>query len=263
MTGRGVLLAGATAGIGLATAHAFLKASPAYIVILGRREEGLSAAVAELESTRPATSTTKIIGMRCDISNQTHIDKLWSDLRTDNIPIDVLVLNAAATTNTRAECLRDMIPFFDMNVVAGLRMADCFLGQGPPIGKVLINVSSMAAHVTMGDRLKNAAYSASKAAGSAAFQFVADCRPAEEVQIINVHPGAILTGSARKAGYDEGTIPWDDGELTLYCIVTPEPLTALQLLSRARSSCGRLPSKLRSCMAGSCGVTGTSRSSWP
>jgi NAD(P)-dependent dehydrogenase (short-subunit alcohol dehydrogenase family) len=263
MSGKGVLLAGATAGIGLATAHAFLKASPAYIVILGRREEGLLGAFAELESARPVTSKTKIIDMRCDIGNQTHIDKLWSDLRTDNIPIDVLVLNAAATSNSGATRLQDMIPFFDMNVVAGLRMADCFLGQGPPTGKVLINVSSMAAHVTLGDQLSNVAYSASKAAGSAAFQFVADCKPVEEVQIINVHPGAILTGSARKAGYDEGTIPWDDRELTLYCIVTPQPLTSPQLLSRAHSSCGRLPSKLHSCMAGSCGVTGTSTNLWP
>lgn len=261
MSGRSILIAGATGGIGLAAAHAYLKASPASIVILGRREEALSAAVAELENARPASSTAKIVGKQCDISDQKHIERLWADLHAQNIPIGVLVLNAAAMTSNTATRLSDIIPFLDMNAAAGLRMADHFLAQGPPTGKVLINVSSMAAHVTIGDQLSNSAYSASKAAGAAAFQFAADCKAVEEVQIINVHPGAILTDSARKSGYDEGTIPWDERKLPLNC--QAQPLTKLQLHFQGRSLCGLPPSRLRSCMDGSCGVIGMWTSLWP
>ena len=217
MVGRSVLIAGATGGIGLAAAHAYLKASAEHVVILGRREEALSTSVSELKNARPFGSPTKVIGKQCDIGNQTQIDRLWGDLKSENIAIDVLVLNAAATPSDELKRLQDMGTFFDLNVLAGLRMADGFLEQGPVTGKVIINVSSMAAHASMGNTLKVAAYGSSKAAGAAAFQAAADCKTIEEVQIINVHPGAILTESSRKAGYDENSLPWDDRELNMSC----------------------------------------------
>ena len=57
-----------------------------------------------------------------------------------------------------------------------------------------------------------AAYGASKAAGAAAFQAAADCMPATECFVLNVHPGAVLTSAARENGWDENTVPWDDCE---------------------------------------------------
>ena len=218
MADRSVLIAGATSGLGLATAHAFVKASPEHVVILGRREEMLFSAVTELESARSAGSLTKIIGKQCDIGNQAQVDALWTDLKDSAIRISILILDAAATSLHPGNRLQDMVPSFDMNVFAGLRMADAFLAQGSPNGKVLINVSSMAAHCSMGPTLNAGAYSASKAAGAAAFQAAAEWKLVEEVQIINVHPGATLSESARRNGYDENTIPWDDCEWKLFCL---------------------------------------------
>lgn len=213
MTGRSVLIAGATSGIGLATAHAYIKASASVIVILGRRTDVLSAAVAELEEARPANSTTKVSGKQCDIADTSQIDKLWSDLNAENLSIDILILNAAATAPSMTR-LTDMSSSFMLNVLSNLHMADLFLVQGPVTGKALINVSTMAVHTSMGNQLSQAAYSSSKAAAASAFQNVADCKPVEEVQILNVHPGATLSESARKNGYDENSIPWDDRKLT-------------------------------------------------
>ena len=62
------------------------------------------------------------------------------------------------------------------------------------------------------------AYSASKAAGVAAFQAAAEWESAEEVQIINLHPGATLSESARRNGYDENMILWDDCEWKSFCL---------------------------------------------
>lgn len=213
MRGRSVLTAGATGGIGLATAHAFLKASPSNIIILGRRESALTTAVAELNAARPMSSPTKIIGKQCDISDVAPVDYLWKGLRTEHIEVDVLILNAASISATSTYTrLQDMITFLDMNVSASLRMADGFLEQGPKTGKVIINTSSMAAHGSMGCTIGVVAYGASKAGGAAAFQVAADCILATECFVLNVHPGAILTSSAREGGWDENSVPWDDGE---------------------------------------------------
>jgi NAD(P)-dependent dehydrogenase (short-subunit alcohol dehydrogenase family) len=213
MHGRSVLIAGATGGIGLATAHAFLKASPSQIIILGRRESALTAAVAELNAARPTSSPAKIIGKQCDISDPAHVNKLWEGLKSEHIEVDILILNAAnISVSSTHKRLQDMIPFFDMNVSAGLRMADGFLEQGPRNGKVIINVSTMAAHGSLGNTIGVVAYGASKAGGAAAFQAAADCTPATECFILNVHPGAVLTPSARENGWDENTVPWDDGK---------------------------------------------------
>ena len=151
MQARSVVIAGATGGIGLATAHAYLKAFPKCIIILGRRKEALLAAISELNNARVANSVTKIIGKQCDISNSAQVDRLWADLKSEHVQPDILILNAAAVSaKPESKRLQEMVPFFDMNVTAGLRMADGFLEQGPPTGKVILNVSSMAAHVWQG-----------------------------------------------------------------------------------------------------------------
>ena len=215
MQGRSVLIAGATGGIGLAAAHAYLKASPKSIIILGRRNEALLAAISELNNARAAKSITKIIGKQCDISNSAQVDRLWADLKSEQIQPDILILNAATVSaESGSKRLQEMLPFFDMNVTAGLRMADGFLEQGPPKGKVIINVSSMAAHASKAELISLVAYGASKAAGAAAFQAAADGMPVAECFVLNVHPGAVLTSSARENGWDENSVPWDDCE---YC----------------------------------------------
>lgn len=38
----------------------------------------------------------------------------------------------------------------------------------------------------------------------------------EEIQLVSFHPGAVLTETARAHGYDENTIPWDEGNLFNY-----------------------------------------------
>jgi NAD(P)-dependent dehydrogenase (short-subunit alcohol dehydrogenase family) len=56
------------------------------------------------------------------------------------------------------------------------------------------------------------AYSASKGAMAILLQHLADERPRDEVCILSVHPGAILTEAAAALGLTEAPIPWDDGQ---------------------------------------------------
>jgi hypothetical protein len=43
-------------------------------------------------------------------------------------------------------------------------------------------------------------------------QLVARDMSPKELQIISFHPGAALTPAARDHGYDDNTLPWDDGK---------------------------------------------------
>jgi NAD(P)-dependent dehydrogenase (short-subunit alcohol dehydrogenase family) len=43
-------------------------------------------------------------------------------------------------------------------------------------------------------------------------QLIAQDTDPKDMQVINVHPGAILTPAAGSAGYDETSLDWDDGE---------------------------------------------------
>jgi NAD(P)-dependent dehydrogenase (short-subunit alcohol dehydrogenase family) len=84
-----------------------------------------------------------------------------------------------------------------------------------------MNVSSFAAHAN--PLPLQGAYGASKAALSSLFQHLAEEIPAEKVQIVSFHPGAIFTpGARRNAGLDETSLPWDDGMCTIW--LYPEEL---------------------------------------
>ena len=137
-SGRTVLITGSTSGIGLATAGAFIKASAATVIILGRREAVLSDALEKLETSRPKGSVTKILGRVCDITKQDDADRLWKELKQDGFEVDILILNAALATQVGVllEGTEATWKLFETNVLANLRMTERFLAQGPRHGKV-------------------------------------------------------------------------------------------------------------------------------
>lgn len=55
-------------------------------------------------------------------------------------------------------------------------------------------------------------YTLSKASGHLAMQKIAAEVDANKMQIVTFHPGAILSESAKNAGMNENSYPWDDGK---------------------------------------------------
>jgi NAD(P)-dependent dehydrogenase (short-subunit alcohol dehydrogenase family) len=68
----------------------------------------------------------------------------------------------------------------------------------------------MAIHdfVVAGDR---PSYTATKNAATLLLQQIAKDTPVAKTQIVSFHPGSILSEAAKRAGYDEKSVPWDDG----------------------------------------------------
>jgi NAD(P)-dependent dehydrogenase (short-subunit alcohol dehydrogenase family) len=90
--GRTVLVTGATGGIGFAIARAFIDASAERVIITGRRDSSVNAAVTQLLEHSGACY---IAGEVCDIADSLNAEALWSRLSKKSWDIDACVLNAA------------------------------------------------------------------------------------------------------------------------------------------------------------------------
>ena len=145
-TGRTVLISGGSSGIGFGIARAFVQASAQRVIILGRRADALSSAVEELQAEVPIASApaTAVLSQTCDVASKEDVRKLWAWLASNDMPVDILVLNAAHALQRTV--LKDMeaglegtVASFEVNVFSNLRMTSSFLQQGHDEGKVRCN----------------------------------------------------------------------------------------------------------------------------
>jgi NAD(P)-dependent dehydrogenase (short-subunit alcohol dehydrogenase family) len=83
--GKIVAITGASEGIGLAAAKAFI-AEGARVYLTGRRQDRLDAAVAELGDAA--------VGVQGDVVNPADLDRLYDRIRADHGKLDVLFANA-------------------------------------------------------------------------------------------------------------------------------------------------------------------------
>lgn len=100
--GKVVLITGGGGVIGLAIGKAFVRASAATIIIIGRRAAALESAVTELEQEAQSAGTnTKVVARTCDMGDVTDIAKFWEQLKKDGIAVDVYINNAAKFTEPK------------------------------------------------------------------------------------------------------------------------------------------------------------------
>ncbi|KAL7627820.1 hypothetical protein AAE478_002015 [Parahypoxylon ruwenzoriense] len=222
-SGRTVLVTGGTEGIGYSIARAFALAGAHKVIILGRRAGATASAAASLqkEISKDGTATrAEVIGLQCDIASTAAVAQLWEQLASESTVVDVLVLNAAAVTPVQPILelgLETLWADFGMNVRAQLDMTDRFYKQeGKGVSETkgkqyLVHVSTLCIHDWTVETSRS--YGLTKNAGALALQLVAQDTPPDRMQVLSFHPGAILTESARRAGYTEDSIAWDNAEL--------------------------------------------------
>ena len=98
MDGATVVVAGATSGIGLAAAHQ-MAGLGARVVLIGRNQEKLDAAVAEVAESSGGGETA---GYRADLSSLDQVRRLADELLAGESRIDVLVNNASVLAPERS-----------------------------------------------------------------------------------------------------------------------------------------------------------------
>ena len=140
-----VLVTGATAGFGEATARRFL-ANGHKVVAVGRRAERLEA----LKSSLPAEQQKKILTMVVDVCDSTQVDALASALSAEFSKVTVLVNNAGLALGlepAHKAYLSDWDQMIDTNIKGLVHMSRAFLpGMVDRKCGHVINLGSVAAN---------------------------------------------------------------------------------------------------------------------
>jgi NAD(P)-dependent dehydrogenase (short-subunit alcohol dehydrogenase family) len=121
LSGKTALVTGSTAGIGYAIAKG-LAASGAEVVINGRGQDKVDAAVARLKQ---AVSATKVRGIAADVSTADGCNALTTALPD----VDILINNAGIFEPKNFFKIpdEDWSRFFEVNVMSGVRLSRAYL----------------------------------------------------------------------------------------------------------------------------------------
>lgn len=123
LTNKTVLVTGSTAGIGLAIA-ATLAQEGASVVVNGRTQERVSAAIAHIKQT---TADAKLQGVVADLSTQEGVEKLCSQVPTLDILVNNLGIYEAKPFAEISD--QDWAKILEVNVLSGVRLSRQYLPQ--------------------------------------------------------------------------------------------------------------------------------------
>ena len=132
--GKTILITGATRGIGFEIARAFAAAGAERVIILGRDQSKSDSAAEKLTQE---TGRNVFEGRSCEIDTPASVDALWDKLDADGVDVDVIVLNAALTSQFGGMMglgWEEVWKAYEVNVRSSHQMCDRLrkqtLGQG-------------------------------------------------------------------------------------------------------------------------------------
>src|SRR5882724_9464235 len=134
LEGKIALITGGTSGIGLATAKQFVNEG-AYVLITGRRERDLAAAVKEIGRN--------VTGVQGDVSNLGDLDRLFAQIKREKGALDIVFANAGIATYAPFGKITEehYDSIFDINVKGLLFTVQKALALMPDGGSIVLNAS--------------------------------------------------------------------------------------------------------------------------
>ena len=202
VAGKTVFITGASAGIGLATAHAFAAAGASTVAISGRTEKTLESARKEIEATHTGV---KLLTFVADVTNQKAVESAFSAIGK----VDILVSNAGQLPDVvpiAQANLNDWWSGFETNIKGAFIVVQAFLRVAAP-NATIVDVSTGVVHLPSVPGYSG--YAASKLGGYKFFDSVQVENPT--IHVVHVHPGMIQTAMGQKAADAGFKFSMDDG----------------------------------------------------
>lgn len=194
---KNVVVTGGGTGIGKAIAISFAQAGARSISILGRREDRLKAAVAEIFNAS-TDSASNVIYESVDLMKREQVDAALASIVSKVGKLDILVSNAAGLPYWGPLLGHDAEEFmrgFELNVLSGYNAVQAFvpLAVARP---TIINISTALAH--MAPMQDSSGYGITKAAQLKMMDYFAAENP--HLHLVNVQPGGVDTELSAQAG---------------------------------------------------------------
>jgi len=189
------VITGGSSGIGLATARRFI-ADGAQVIITGRNQEALDAAVAELGD--------RATGIRGDVANLEDLDYVFAEIRKRFGRVDVLFANAGIAPFAPFEAVTEehFDGLFDVNVRGLFFTVQKALPLFSERASVILNASVVA----QSGLANTSIYSATKAAVRSLGRTLAAELSPRGIRVNVVSPGLIATPFWSKVGLSQDEI---------------------------------------------------------
>ena len=182
LTGRGIVITGGARGIGLAVARRFIAERPRFLVLADVDEERVRTVAQEIGA----------IAMKCDVSQESDVERLVSQVESTHGPIDVFCSNAGIAVGGGPEASdREWQRIWDVNVMAHVYVARHLLpgmlarGHGYLLGT--ISAAALLNHPFA------APYAVSKAAALSFFEWLAIAHGDEGIRVSCLCPLGVKT----------------------------------------------------------------------
>lgn len=227
LTGRVVVITGASSGIGEACARGFA-GKGAKIVLAARRAERLDALVRKIEA-----AGGEALAVATDVTDETAVDELFDRTIKRFGQVDVLVNNAGIADSTPADQteLALWLRVIDTNLTSAFLCSRAAIRLMKPQGHGrIINVGSISARVP---RANSPAYTASKWGLDGLTRALAiDCR-ADNIAVSIFHPGIVATelgGGMSSLPDDLVATPEDAADVVVHMANLPDHLNFYEAL---------------------------------
>jgi short-subunit dehydrogenase len=193
-----LLITGASRGIGLATAKAFIDADYQEIVLVARDAERLAAAREEISSL---AKNKKVVAIASDLSRPGFHNELFDQIEEMGLSLNTIINNAGYTAPCAFNDITedDLDTTLQVNVKAPILIVREARRRGHKLD-FIINIASTAG---LNGRPEWTTYSASKAAILAASESMKEEFAADGTEVIRVSPGRCATDLRKTLAPDE------------------------------------------------------------
>ncbi|KAI1415950.1 NAD(P)-binding protein [Hypoxylon sp. FL1857] len=209
---KSVFIAGGSAGIGKATALAFLKAGCRRLALTGRREAVLSSTAAELRAQYPGTN---VLTFAADISSIEDMDAAFASAKSEFGPLDIAVNSAGYQPSLKPLSSTDLEEWwrgFEINVKGAAILARC-VSKHAAANAVVLHLGTAGALFPANGALPMSGYAASKLASIKVMEYFGAENPS--LRVISIHPGIVTGSEGGRKMVEESGMEWPGDDINL------------------------------------------------